>query len=156
MFQESLKQSPQFSNMWYICTRHPTAFTLYRTYMFLQLPRTLHSQCKMNKSLPNSETDRSKTLIYDTCRQLNLNANAFSTEPADYNFNCQATRLLTARPTIRTSVMWSCGVEFFRQLWRGWRSNDHKEECVKRELLSFQNQLGNPQKTKWTRRAITP
>lgn len=66
--------------------------------MLFQWPWTLHSQCKM--SLPNLETGRSQTLIYDTSRQLNLNANAFRTEPADYNLNCQADRLLTAISTI--------------------------------------------------------
>lgn len=50
-----------------------------------------HFTLKVNKYLANWETGRPKTLIYDTYRQSHLNANAFSTEPADYN--------LTAKPT---------------------------------------------------------
>lgn len=80
----------------------PKCFSLMlNLHVLFQRPWTLHSQCKKNKFLPNLETGRSKTLIYDTSRQLNLNANAFSTEPADYNLNCQANWLLTAIPTIR-------------------------------------------------------
>ena len=60
-------------------------------------PRTHQSQCKVNKSLPNLETGRSKPVIYDTSRQSNLNANAFSMEPADYNLNCQADWLPSAK-----------------------------------------------------------
>lgn len=36
------------------------------------------------------DTDRSKTLIYDTSRHLNLNANALSAAQADYYLKCQA------------------------------------------------------------------
>lgn len=50
-----------------------------------------HFTLKVNKYLANLETGRSKTLIYDTYRQSNLNANAFSTEPADYNCTAEPT-----------------------------------------------------------------
>lgn len=37
----------------------------------------------LSQSPPNLERDRSKTLMYDTSRHLDLNANALSIEPAD-------------------------------------------------------------------------
>lgn len=123
-------------------------------YVLFQWPWTLHSQCKVN-TLPNLETGRSKTLIYDTSRQLNLNANAFSTEPADYNLNCQANWLLTAILGIR----WGAAGEMcrgeqedgwswiFQAVLKGSGSlMTTKENFV--QSAAFQNQLRKPGLTK--------
>lgn len=75
------------------------------------LLQTLDSvNAKLLKSLENLDTVRSETLICDTCRQSNLNANAFSRESA----HSSVTASNRWRENRRTEVQsWIFSVVFF-------------------------------------------
>lgn len=94
--------SPGLCGMQWLIIINPAPFALWRIYMcYTRGLGDSYSQCKMKESLPNFQIGRSKPLIYDISWHLNLNANAFSSEPVDGNLNWQAYWLLTAVSTTR-------------------------------------------------------